>query len=635
VKTRSAAIVILLATIAAYIPAISAGFIWDDDSYLTANPVITQPGGFLKIWTDPLATPQYYPLVFTTFYIEHAIWGLSPTGYHIVNILLHAANAILVFHILKKLNIRAALPAALIFALHPIHVESVAWITERKNVLSALFYLSSLSCYLRFDPPRRDEQAISPRHAIYVISLILFICALLCKSVTATLPAAILVIIWWQRGSLSTRDFLRMTPYFIAGIVAGLHTAYLEHHHVGTSRIDLGISGIDRLLVAGRVVWFYLGKLLWPAELIFIYPRWVIDRAQPAQYLFPLAAIALLFILWRYRSRIGRGPLAAALFFGGTLTPALGFVDVYPMRFSFVADHFQYLASLGPIILLVSLGARIARSQLSRLAIVPIAVLLAVLTWNQCGIYENPKRLWIDTLKKNPGAWMAQGNLATILFREGKLDEAIELYKENIRLQPLSPEIHYDLALAYVRKNQKSLAIEHFQQAIQQNPAILKARMELAKLLLAQQNSEGAIFQFQEVLRLDKNHFEAHYNLGSILGNMGRDAEALQHFRAALNANPRSAESANNLAVIVSRLARNEDAIKLFRLAIDLRPDYAEAHFNLAHLLEITGDPPQAAQHYRAAAQINPNDSQAREAISRVEAQLRGSPSSQSAGSPR
>jgi|CXWL01.1.fsa_nt_gi tetratricopeptide (TPR) repeat protein len=619
VTQRKAAILILLATIAAYLPALSAGFIWDDDSYLTTNPVIIQPGGFHKIWLDHTATPQYYPLVFTSFYIEHMLWGLSPIGYHLVNILLHAINAILVYHILKKLSVSAALAAALVFALHPVHVESVAWITERKNVLSALFYLASLSCYLRYDSPQSDAAPSSrPQTRAYGLSLLLYLCALLCKSVTATLPAAILVILWWRRGKLTARDFLRMTPYFIVGILAGLHTAWIEHHHVGTGRVDIGISGIDRLLVAGRVAWFYLGKLLWPADLIFVYPRWEIDHTQLWQYIFPLAAIALLVALWRLRHRIGRGPIAAALFFGGTLAPAMGFVDVYPMRFSFVADHFQYLASIGPIVLLTSGCTRFTRSRMSQFTIAPILVLLAVLTWRQCGIYENPMRLWTDTLSKNPGAWMAQGNLATCLFREGKIDEAIELYKENLRLQPLAPEIHYDLARAYVSKKQASLAIEHFKQAIQQNPAIIRARIELAALLLAEKNPEGAIFQFQEILRIDPRHFEAHYNLGSVFANLGRHAEAIEHYRSALQANPRSAETANTLAVLLSSLGRDDDAIKLLQLAIDVRGNYAEAHFNLAHLLEIRGDLRPAEEHYRSASQLNPRDVQSLVAIERV-----------------
>src|ERR1043166_1983285 len=366
-----------IVTILAYLPAIRSGYIWDDDKYVTKNPLLQEHGGLTRIWFEPQASPQYYPLVFTSFWIENKLWSLKPLGFHLVNVLLHAANSILVWRILKRLEVRGALVIGAIFALHPVHVESVAWVTERKNMLSGLFYLLSLRAYLRW-----DSQDVGRTWTGYGLSLLLFICALLSKSVTAILPAVILVILWWKHGRIAMSDIARLIPFFLVGMALALHTAWLEKHHVGAERVDWGLSVLDRFLIAGRVPWFYLYKILWPHGLIFFYPRWTIDAGQWWQYLFPLATLASLAILWALRKRIGRGPLAAALIFCGTLFPVLGFLPVYPMIFSWVADHFQYLASIGMIALIVSaIAARVTSPAVALCLAVIVLGAAATRTW--------------------------------------------------------------------------------------------------------------------------------------------------------------------------------------------------------------------------------------------------------------
>ncbi len=344
---------IVAATCVAYYPALHGEFLWDDDAHVT-KPELRSLRGLHRIWFEayrvgpagqllPGATQQYYPLLHSAFWLEYHLWGTSALGYHLANLALHCAAVCLIYLILRKLNVPGALLAAGIFALHPVQVESVAWITEQKNTLSAVFYLSAMLVYLHFDRSRTPDA--------YIAAVVLFVLGLLSKTVTATLPAALLVIFWWQRGTLSwKRDVLPLLPLFALGAVAGLFTAWIERNLIGAQGAPFDLTFVQRCLLAGRVVCFYLGTLIWPSNLIFIYPRWPIDPAKLRAWLFPLAAITTTVVLFMLRHR-WRAPLAGWLFFVGTLFPVLGFFNVYPFVFSYVADHFQYLSCLGMIVL--------------------------------------------------------------------------------------------------------------------------------------------------------------------------------------------------------------------------------------------------------------------------------------------
>ena len=356
-------VLLVLLSAIVYWPTLGNRFVWDDDDYVQENGTLSSTAGLNAIWSDPAATPQYYPLVHTSYWIEHAFWGLNPRGYHIDNLLLHAAAALLVWRLLVCLAVPGAWLAAAIFAIHPVEVESVAWITERKNVLSCVFALSSMLAYLRFAPPTLLAPT-APRNtarrvdgAFYVLAFVLYVAALLSKTVTATVPAVLLVIYWWKQGTFSWREAARLLPFFAVGLAFSAVTISLEKTQVGAVGESWNLSPVERVLIAGRAVWFYAGKLAWPHPLIFFYPRWIIDATVAWQYLFPAAAVGAIIALWLARRRIGRGPLAALLIFMGVLTPALGFFNVYPFQYSFVADHFQYHASIALIALAAALLA--------------------------------------------------------------------------------------------------------------------------------------------------------------------------------------------------------------------------------------------------------------------------------------
>ena len=311
---------ILVGTLAAYFPALGGDFLWDDAGHVT-SPALQSWSGLWRIWSEVGATQQYYPLLHTAFWIEHQIWGDATVGYHLINVLWHSLSAFLLIVILRRVAVPGAVLAGFVFALHPVCVESVAWIAEQKNTLSTLFYLAAALAWLRFEDDRRPVR--------YLVASLWFVAALLTKTVTATLPAALLVVAWWRCGRLTWRGEVRPSlPWLSVGVAAGLGTAWFESVQIGAAGDAFALGPVERGLLAGRVVWFYLGKLLWPAELIFFYPRWTIDATVWWQWLFPLAALALVagLAVW---SRRDRTPLAAVLLFGGTLFPVLGFVNVY------------------------------------------------------------------------------------------------------------------------------------------------------------------------------------------------------------------------------------------------------------------------------------------------------------------
>ena len=381
--------------------------------------------------------------------------------------------AVMVALILRRLEIPGAFLAAAIFALHPVHVESVAWITELKNTLSAVFYLGSAMVYLRFDQQRRTP--------LYLWALGLFVLGLLSKTVTATLPAALLVIFWWQRGRLSWRkDVLPLLPFFLLGAVAGIFTAWVERTLIGAQGSAFAIPALERILIAGKAIWFYLGKLFWPANLIFIYPRWETSQAAAWQYLFPVAAFALVVALWALRRR-WRGPLAGLLFFVGTLFPVLGFFNVYPFIYSFVADHFQYLASLG-IITLVAAGIAmlLKRLQLWRrpagyAICVLLLVTLATLTWRQSRMYTDIETLYTTTIDLNPTCWMAYNNRGIIYKGLGNYRQAIEDYNRAIEIKPDFAEAYNNRGNAYNGLGNYRQAIEDYNRAIEIKPDFAEA----------------------------------------------------------------------------------------------------------------------------------------------------------------
>jgi len=638
------AALVLALTLACYGPALRGELLWDDAAHVT--PPELQPGSGLRlIWAQPGATQQYYPVLYSAFWAEHRLWGDSVLGYHLANVAEFAAAALLLAALLGRLGVPGAGLAAVLFAVHPVCVESVAWISEQKNTLSLVFYLLAALAYLRFDRQRPARGA----SRWYALAAALFVLALLTKSVTATLPAALLVVFWWRRGRLSPRrDILPLVPWFAAAAAMGLFTAWVERTHVGArgAAFDLGLG--ERCVLAARVVWFYLGKLCWPAHLVFIYPHWDVKAAALGWTGYLLAALGLTAVLWAIRGR-SRGPLAAWLLFVGSLFPALGFFDVFPFLFSYVADHFQFLASLAPV-------AAFAAGTTWLLARVPvparragwglvgaIVAALALLSRSYSRTYTDPVTLYTMTIARNPGCWMAHNNLGLWYEDHGDTDRAIGEYdeairretafpplqnnlggilrrvparrqeafahlSEAIRLQPNYPEAHTNLGVWYEDGNDLADAVAEFEEAVRERPGYAEAHEDLGSALAPMPGRlDDAVAQFQAAVRLQPGLAEAHNNLGSAWVNEGRLDDALAEYREAIRLKPDLAILHYNLANALQR--KPEDALQAageFETAIRLRPDYGEAHASLGLLLAARGRFPDALAHDREALRLLP-----------------------------
>lgn len=529
---------ILASCLVAYYSAYSAGFVWDDDDYVTQNPTLRNWFGFCQIWLNPSALPQYYPMVHTSFWVEYQLWGLDPFGYHLINVILHSCNAILVYKILKHLEVPGALFGAFLFALHPVHVESVAWISERKNVLSGLFYLLALRAYLKWRPVVAMKSA---GRKYGILAFIFFLGALASKSVTFSLPAVILLLVYWKRGRILKSDVVSSIPFFVMGIFYGIFTAFIERTHVKAVGVEFDYDFIERLLIAGRACWFYVSKLLFPYPVIFNYPKWEIDPSSVLQWIYPIGILAILAILFVLRKRIGRGPLVAALFFGGTLLPALGFFNVFPMRYSFVADHFQYLASLGPLSLFAAITTKFTEEKLSRnlqIMLAGIVVLaLGILSYQQAKVYQDHESLWRDTLKKNPDSWIAMNNLAKYLMDKGEKDEPIELLKRSLQVRS-SFESHVNLGALEYGRGQKEKAVEHFNQAIALKPNQAVPYNNKAYILMINGELEKALSTVNKAIAIDPEYSDALATRGQIYYRMELMKEAYDDLNKALIMNP-------------------------------------------------------------------------------------------------
>ena len=524
---------ICIATLIAYLPSIHGRLLWDDAGHVTA-PALQSLHGLWRIWSELGATQQYYPLLHSAFWLQHRLWGDAVVGYHLTNILFHGLAACLVVQVVRRLRLPGAWLAGFIFALHPVCVESVAWISEQKSTLSAVFYLAAALEYLRFDETRRKSR--------YFVAAGFFVLALLSKTVTATLPAALLLVLWWRHGRIGVkRNFLPLLPWLVLGVAAGLFTAWVESAYIGAHGDDFSLTFLQRVLLAGRAVWFYLSKTVWPSHLTFMYPRFHLDATAWWQYLFPAAVVALAVYLWMPGSR-RRGLLAGWLFFVGTLFPVLGFLDVYPFRYSFVADHFQYLACLGilvPAACALALASGRVRESDAAPAFRPsfekkplvtaaacgiVLAVLFVLTWRQSGMYTDAETLWRATIARNPGSWMAYNNLSEILFSQERVDEAFPVSRTAVNLKPDDAEANANFANVLRYKNQLDEAIVYYKKAVVLKPDVASFHGSLANTLVEMGKIKEAITHFEKSYQLDPSDGLLMNNLAWILATCPEDS---------------------------------------------------------------------------------------------------------------
>ena len=598
-----------LLVVVPYLPAMLwGGFVWDDTTCIKADPV-RDVSGLWQIWFSPGAIEgerHYWPLVYTTFWLEHKLWGFDPTGYHVVNVLLHLANVLLLWHLLRRLAVPGAWMMAAVFAVHPLHVESVAWAIERKDVLSGLFYLAAALAWMRF-----VEQ---PRRGWYAWSLALYAAALLSKSIVVTLPVALLIGHWWKQGRVTSTDLLRLVPFFVVGlvIVAGDLAFYQS-----VRPLSLGYSLTERTLIAARALWFYAGKLLWPSELAVIYPLWDIRVADPLAWGYLIAAVALALALWCFRQQLGRGPLAGALFFAVTLSPVLGFVDHGYMEYAFVADRFQYLAGIGVMAVVISAVAYSVRRlsgmwQKGALGVAAVAlVVLGMLTWRQASIYRDDETLNRHIIALDPQARNAYRHLGNALYKQKRYEEAVDAYRVAIAQRPNHAIAHFNLGGALNKLRRFEEAETHLRRAIALDPKAKYRHRFLGNALYGQGRYAEAVDAYRVAIAQRPNHAIAHFNLGGALNKLRRFEEAETHLRRAIALDSKTKNSHRYLGNALYEQGRYAEAVDAYRVAAEQRPDDALAHASLGATLNVLGRNEEAETHLHRALALNPSHTEA------------------------
>src|SRR5207248_3449247 len=516
---------------------------------------------------------------------------LDPTGYHWANLLLHIGNALLVWLVLARLKVPGGWLAGAIFALHPVQVESVAWITERKNVLMGFFFLLTLLAWIAFSDGRTKRPWL-----FYVLALILYLLALPAKTTACTLPAALFLILWLQKRPISWKRIFQIIPFFILGIAMGVLAMWWERYHQGTSRtVFTFLSPIERVLVASRAIWFYLSKLAWPSNLTFIYPRWDIAPTHLLNYAWLLAGVFVCVAIYFLRRYVGRCVEVAAAFFVATLSPVLGFIMLYTFRYTFVADHYQYLACIAPIALFSAGTARLAsvftRSRpfiLSAAACLTAA--LWALTWRQSAMYGDIEALWRTTLRKNPDCWMAHNNLGIVLFQKGEIDEAVSHYRTTLNLQPDFWDADYNLGTALLKKGEVDEAIAYCTRAVIIAPNDPDGQVALGNSLAQKGRVDDAIAHYKKALAIRPDYFLAHYALGHIFLEKGEIDDVVFYSRAAVSIQPQNADAHTNLAVAFDEKGQTPEAISQYEQALEISPQSVAAENNLAWLLATNPD---------------------------------------------
>ena len=582
-KALAALALVLLVTVS-FFPAYLAEFVWDDKA-ITDDPMVKSVSGLSQIWSSPGEMQHeghYWPVTYTTFWLEHRLWGLNPLGYHVVNVLLHLLNVLLLWRLLDRLSVPGAWIVAALFAVHPLHVESVAWIIERKDVLSGLFYLTSFLAYVRFV----ESRSRGP----YLLALVLFVAGLLSKTVVVTLPAALLIWHWWQRGRIATTDLLRTGPFFAVGLaIAFADTAFYRTREV----LSLDYSLVERVLIAARALWFYAGKLLWPTDLAVIYPLWEIEARDPLGWALVALAVAVPTALWLGRGRWGSGPLACVAFYAATLSPVLGLIDYGYMQFAFVADRFQYLAGIGLLTLIVAALVRgadrlpAARITGAKIVLAAVLALLGTLTWRHAANFRDGVTLFSHIVSLNPEARSAHLNLSQALIEAERHEESLAASRTAVEQSPDPTGAHTNLGIALMKLGRFEEADGALGRALEISPRHVLANQNLAESMRRQGRYEEAVEQFRRVIQIDGNYAFAWSALGETQFDSGRYEQAIDAVNRALSIDPHSTKIAS-FHLLLGKASREAGRLKaaeknLLRAA-ELAPGQTDALRELATL---------------------------------------------------
>ena len=568
------AILLVVLTFATYAPVLRGGFTWDDDALITNNRIIKRADGLRKLWFTT-ETWNYYPMTWSMCWLEWRFWGSSAPGYHVVNVLLHAVNAVLVWMVLRRLKIPGAWLAALVFAVHPVNVATVAWISEQKNTLSMLFYAVAILLYLRFDEDGRWRW--------YGLSLGAFLLALFSKTAVVMLPVVLLGCVWWLRSRVRWQDLLRSAPFFVLSLVMGLVTIWFEYNRDLEGRTTRTDGFFSHLAVAGRAPWFYLYKALLPLNLMVIYPKWQIDAGHWVSYVPGALLVVCFLVFWWMRRTWGRPLLFGLGYFVVTLFPVLGFFNQGFYTYSLVADHWQYYSIIGVIALAVAAGDGACRKigrqycHWGTVAAVAVVTVMGAASWQRSYVYAADERLWRDNAAKNPRAFLAWLNLGLNREWAGHPDAAVGYIEQALRVNPDDADAHSSLGLALLQLGRAQEAVPHLERALRLDPNDADAHNTLALALLRLGRVPEAIPHFEQALQIDPDNADTHINLGNALFQGGKVFEAFSHYQQALRLDPDSPLVHDDLGVAFEKLGRVPEAIEQYQQALKLKPDLTAA----------------------------------------------------------
>ena len=649
------AVLLVLVTITLYWPATSHDFVnYDDDMYVKDNTHVTS-GLTLENARWAFRTDyagNWHPVTWLSHMLDCQIFGLNPWGHHLTGVLLHALNAGLVFMWLRLMTgatWRSLLVAAL-FALHPLRVESVAWVSERKDVLSGCFGLLALIAYARYAQGRRQNaecrmqkpatptahhapRITFPPSTFYLLSLFFFALGLMSKPMLVTWPLVMLLLDYWplrrmQNAAASTTHHVsRFTfhvsrttllpllfekiPFFILVALMSVVTLVAQQHGgavMGAKSLPVDARVGNALISYGR----YLGKLFWPADLAIYYPhpgQWPLGKVVLAGGL--ILGISLLLFVTRRRTPV---LLVGWLWFLATLIPVIGLVQVGGQA---MADRYTYLPSLGVLILSVWGACELTRGWRHQVLVLLVAgggasLLCLALTRQQLGYWQNNETLFRQALEVTENNQIAHKSLGDALDKKGQTDEAIGHFQEAIRLKPGYADAHNNLGNTLLKKGQADEAIGRFQEAIRLKPGYANAYNNLGNALLKKGQPGEAIRQYQEAIRLEPADANTHYNLGNAFLKNGQPDEAIRQYQEAIRLKRDSPAACYNLGIVFGMKGQPDEAIRQFQEAIRLNPDYAEAHSNLGTAFFQQGRADEAIRQYQEALRLKPDFPDAR-----------------------
>jgi Flp pilus assembly protein TadD len=585
-QTIPQALVIAVAVLWIYWPALHGDWLWDDDLDITDNPITQSPTGLWSIWFAPGSQFDYYPIKASVQWLQWHLWGMDTLGYHLTNVFLHILGALLVWRLLSKFGLRLAWLGGLIFAIHPVQVESVAWIVELKNTLSLPPLLLAMCAYVDFEEHGKAKD--------YGLALGLFLVAILCKLSVALFPLVILLYVWWRRGRIGWIDLKTSMPFFGVALVVGLITIVSGIYDVRFNHNDPGAMPVGgllaRLVAAGLSLSFCFSKVFLPVGLLPIYPKWAIDLSSPVQYLPWLVLGGVIGWLWSKRRSWGRHGLLGLGFFLINLGPCPGFIPVCDMPFAWVMDHFLYLPIIGLIGLVVAALGEMemqlpASFRFYSFGLVTVMLAyLALCSHSYAKIFNNSETLWTYELQLNPEASVAHYNLGNALFQTGRIPEAKTQFEQALQINPNDADARTNLGSSLFQLGRMPEAMAQFEQALQLNPNDAETHNNLGQALLQLDRGTEAVVQFKAAIQIKPDFAEAYFNLGNVLVQSSQLPEAMEQYEQASRIKPDYAEAHNNLGVALLRAGRPSEAAEQFKQALQIRPDYTDAQNNLSRL---------------------------------------------------